>query len=68
MPDWKVSFEDLELKRDRRPFFKLSSIVSASSRKEAIEEVRAKFSPPQYGNYRASKLKNKKDKQSFISW
>ena len=54
---WLVRYENLESKRERRPFFKLTSDVTAPSRKEAIEQVECMFPPPHYGNYRASKVK-----------
>jgi len=54
---WRVRYEDLESKRGKRPFFKLDSVVTALSRKAAIEQVQSMSPPPQYGNYRASKVK-----------
>jgi len=54
---WNVTYEDLQAKAGRRPFWKNITVVEACTRKKAIEEVTAKFSPPKYGNYRASKVK-----------
>jgi len=59
MDKWKVSYEDLRCKRMSRPFFKNQTVVSAESRKGAIEQVSLyMFSPPVYGNYRASKVRD----------
>ena len=54
---WRVTYEDLELKAGRRPFWRIRETVDAPSRKGAIEAVSCRFSPPQYGNYRASKVR-----------
>jgi hypothetical protein len=54
---WKVSYENLQWKAGRYPFSKQSSIVTAVSRKDAIEEVKTRFSPPNYGKHRASKVR-----------
>ena len=54
---WKVTYENLEWKAGRRPFWRNSTTVSAHSRKAAIEEVRGRFPPPRYGNYRASAIR-----------
>ena len=54
---WKVSYENLQWKAGKRPFFRNSTIVTAPSRKDAIYQVQYfMFSPPVYGNYRASKV------------
>lgn len=54
MKNWKVSYECVQDKAARRPFWKRSTVVEAPSRKDAIAKVQAMFSPPRYGNYRAS--------------
>jgi hypothetical protein len=54
---WKVSCENLDLKYSRRPFFRLFSIVYASSRKRAIRVAKYMFAEPFYGNFRANRLR-----------
>lgn len=54
---WKVSFEDLRLKRGHYPFYRQTSVVTAASRREAVEIVQARFSPPAYGHFKASKCR-----------
>ena len=54
---WKVSYEHLDDKCTRHPFWKRTSYTDAESRAEAVENVSAMFPPPRYGNFRASKVK-----------
>ena len=53
---WKVSCENLNVKSAHQPFFKLFSIVYASSRTQAIKVFKYMFYEPSYGNFRAKKL------------
>jgi hypothetical protein len=57
MKRWKVKYVHLEDREGRYPFFKRSEEVEANSRQEAIEQVKARFSPPRYGEYTASVVK-----------
>ena len=57
MSRWRVTYENVEWKVARQPFWKHEDVVDADSRKEAVEQVSANFPPPRYGNYRASKVK-----------
>ena len=57
---WKVSYVDIETRNAHRPFFKLTSNVEATSRKDAIEYVMNNFSPPKYGEFKASRKKGVK--------
>jgi len=52
---WKVRFEDIQAKMSRYPFWRQSTVVTAVSRRDAIEQVMAMFGPPKYGHFRASK-------------
>jgi hypothetical protein len=54
---WRVTYEDLQAKAGRRPFWRNRDVVEAPCRKSAIDEVAVRFAPPQYGNYRASKVR-----------
>jgi hypothetical protein len=53
---WKVSYENLDVKSAHRSFFRLFSIVCASSKTQAVELVKRMFSPPIYGNFKVSKI------------
>jgi len=57
MKNWRVSFVDMLIRSTRRPFYKWNKIVEANTRKEAIEIVSSRFSPPRYGEYKASVIK-----------
>ena len=57
MKIWKVTYVDIETRDLRRPFYKWSNIVEAKTRKEAIEIVSSRFSPPKYGEHKASVVK-----------
>ena len=56
---WKVTYEDIQCKMWRRPFWRHRTVVTAVSRKDAIEQVQCMFGPPLYGNFRASKADRK---------
>jgi hypothetical protein len=58
---WKVSYQHIPDRDARYPFWKRTSYVNAMTRKEAIEKVQARFGPPTYGNFRASKSDKKPD-------
>ena len=57
MKEWDVKYEHLEDKATRHPFWKRSLRVRAETRAEAIDQVKAMFPPPRYGNYKASVVK-----------
>lgn len=58
MTKWKVSYIDIDTRKARYPFFKWTQIVESENRKEAIAKVMEKFSPPKYGEFKASKTKD----------
>jgi hypothetical protein len=62
MKKWKIKYVHLEDRATRHPFFKRTEIVDATSRKEAIEQVQSRFSPPTYGEFRASPAKSDNDR------
>jgi len=55
MKQWRVSYENLEWKAGRRPFWKCQTVVRAESRRDAIEQVIGNFPPPKYGNFKAAR-------------
>jgi len=57
MKTWKVAYIDIETRDSRRPFYKWHEVVEAHTRKEAIKIVSGRFSPPKYGEYKASVIK-----------
>lgn len=54
-PVWKVSYVDLQARSTRRPFYNQTAMSQGATRQEAIDRVKARFGPPQYGEFRASK-------------
>ena len=54
MRNWKVKWIDLYTKAARHPFYKQHGFVEAESRKDAIAQMQARFSPPKYGSFTAS--------------
>jgi hypothetical protein len=54
MKRWKVSYECIEDKRLRYPFWKRSQVVEAPNREAAKKQIMAQWPPPRYGRYRAS--------------
>lgn len=54
MKDWRVTYEHLEDKARRMPFWKREEKVQADTRDEAIHQIRSAFPPPRYGNFKAS--------------
>ena len=58
---WKVSYQHIPDRDARYPFWKRTSYVNATTRKEAIDKVQARFGPPTYGKFRASKSDKKAD-------
>lgn len=58
--NWKVKYTDIETMLARRPFFKHTVVVSANSRKEAIEKVMNYHgNNPKYSRFSASRTEEK---------
>jgi hypothetical protein len=57
MKTWKVRYVHLTDRAGRYPFFNRTEFIQAESRREAIDQVKARFGPPTYGEYTASPQK-----------
>jgi len=56
--EWKVKYEDLEFKNNHYPFWKCQMIITAETRKEAIEKAQDKvWDLTRHVNFKASKVK-----------
>jgi hypothetical protein len=52
--NWSVRYTDLRDKAARRPFYNRRVVVTAATRREAIDKVKAIFGPPAYGEFSAT--------------
>ena len=50
---WQVTFEDLDAKNDGKLSIEIQKTVDATSRKDAIRQVKEQFPLPRYDNHKA---------------